>query len=421
MMQSQHLMKTMEQPRARPRPLALHLALQTLLFISSKAALPILSNGSLPWRPNLKNPAAALAGKLLNLPLEEFSEAIDREAERRLKEFSAGVLAYQNFDRGHDQEAPPVVWQQGQTRLLHYGAQQKTRKLSGAPVLVVPSLINRSNILDLTPERSLMRNFQAQGLDAYLIDWGEPADEPHPLGLDDYIAVRLSNMVDYLTDLRGCSIGLLGYCMGGLLALPIAQQKPEQVSALALMATPWDFHQPSAVQGNMILALRPQMEQIINIYQALPIDVLQAMFATLSPFQTTEKFRKFARLMEIDPGSERARLFVMVEDWLNDGVSLSGPVARECLFNWYGHNLPFKGEWRVADRPVRPDEVRQPTLCIVPAEDRIVPPESAKGLSRQLVNNEEWDLKAGHIGMVTSKRASQTLFEPLGAWFAEQV
>ena len=44
-------------------------------------------------------------------------------------------------------------------------------------VLVVPSLINRWEVLDLTAEKSLLRAMAAAGLRPYLVDWGTPNDE----------------------------------------------------------------------------------------------------------------------------------------------------------------------------------------------------------------------------------------------------
>ena len=63
----------------------------------------------------------------------------------------------------------------------------------------------------------------------------------------------------------------------------------------------------------------------------------------LDPFGVAAKYRAFARLRQ---DSERARLFVALEDWLNDGIPLAAPVARECMAGWYGGNTPARGAWR---------------------------------------------------------------------------
>jgi len=401
---------------ARPRPLALHLALQTVLRLSSKSALPSLKAGLLPWRPELRNQASELAKKLDSYSLEAISEAVDREVETRLREFAAGVGAYNDFERQPADDKSATIWRNGSTRLLHYSLGKTGRTKPGAPILAIPSLVNRSHILDLAPSRSVMRALADRGLDPYLIDWGEPGAEEKSFGLTEYVAGRLESALDHLGDRQGRRIGLLGYCMGGLLALALAQRKPKRVSAIALLATPWDFHQPNNARGAMIRALKPQFEHLIATHRGLPVDALQAMFLSFQPFRTVDKFRTFGKIAKSRPISEKTRLFVALEDWLNDGVPLSAGVARECLFGLYSDNNAVKGRWRVAGRPVRPGEVSQPALIVIPTDDRIVPPESARPLAGSLPNFECWDIETGHIGMVAGRGVSGKLHEPLGIW-----
>src|SRR3546814_12309737 len=85
----------------------------------------------------------------------------------------------------------------------------------------------------------------------------------------------------------------------------------------------------------------------------------------------------------------RASLCVAGEDWVNDGVPLAAPVARECLAGWYGRNGPARGAWHVAGRPVDPAEWRRPFLAVVPARDRIVPPPSAAALAASVPGAED--------------------------------
>src|SRR3546814_15658039 len=57
------------------------------------------------------------------------------------------------------------------------------------------------------------------------------------------------------------------------------------------------------------------------------------------------------------------------------------PVARECLGRWYGDNATARGQWRLAGCPVDPTQITLPTLCVIPAQDRIVPPALATALA----------------------------------------
>ena len=109
-------------------------------------------------------------------------------------------------------------------------------------------------------------------------------------------------------------------------------------------------------------------------------------------------------------------MFVALEDWLADGVPLAAPVATECLGGWYGENTPGRGTWEVAGLPVDPAALRLPTLIALPAQDRIVPPESAAALAALVPHAAVLRPKAGHVGMVAGAHARVELWDPLLHW-----
>jgi polyhydroxyalkanoate synthase subunit PhaC len=405
-------------PRQGPRPLALHLANATGAWTSSRAALPLLKSGLLPWRPEF-----ALQGGSLSLALsarlnpngpksDSIEAALDAELTRRAALFLDGVERYRRHPYRRDVADPPLLWQEGTTRLLDY------RPRGGPPVLVVPSLINRAYILDLAAGQSLLRYLADQGLRPLLIDWGAPGEEERRFDIGDYITRRLEPAAGIARQAAGgVAPAVLGYCMGGLLALALAARRPELVSALALLATPWRCHAERAEQARLLGVLA---EPIATSYAALgevPVDVLQALFAAQDPLLVLRKFSRFAEMAQ---DSAAALGFVALEDWLNDGVPLSIPVARECLGGWYGEDRPGRGRWQVGDKPIRPRDIEIPALVVVPAQDRIVPPATAAALADELPAAETWTPSLGHIGMVVARDAPSVVWEPLGAWLARE-
>lgn len=396
----------------QPQPVALHLALQTLTWLSSLGALNGLKSGSIPWRPALKKAAGELRKNLEKVDLLEFSSAVDAEARSRLIAFSDGVNRYGRHPRTPRPPEPPEFWRDGTTRVLDYGSGDQ----NAMPVLVVPSLINRGYILDLTEQRSLMRHLAAVGLRPFLVDWGEPGREERDFDLTNYICWRLEPIADEIFDATGQAPALLGYCMGGLLTLALAHRRPDRAAALAFLATPWDFHAGPKAPIRMLEAMAPGISAMIDQLGALPVDVLQAMFSSLDPYLTANKFRRFSALKE---NSDKARKFIALEDWLNDGVPLVGSVARECLIGWYVDNTPAKGAWRVDGEAVLPEHIKAPTLVVVPTGDHIVPPGSAAALADAIPGAERKMLAAGHIGMVAGGRAKTMLYKPLGRWLCK--
>ncbi|SCA55616.1 Poly-beta-hydroxybutyrate polymerase [Candidatus Terasakiella magnetica] len=360
------------------------------------------------WNPSLKNEADALLSEITSLPDEKFRAALDAEAYLRGLDFMNGVRAYHTHPYQRNLKDPAAIWAEGGSRLLDYGGPKD------APVLLcVPSLINKAYVLDLKKGRSFMRTMAKKGLRSFLLDWGDVGEAEKKMGLEDYILKRLHNAVEEVHRQTGRPVSLVGYCMGGVLTTAYAAMEPEKIERLVLLATPWDFQAENNPYVKAIQAAKPQLEQLIDYLGELPIDVIQSLFSALDPYRILQKFADFSKL---DPDSSEAKKFVALEDWVNDSVPLSGPLAKECLFDWYVENRPARGVWELDGHYIDPKEITCPTRLYIPANDRIVPPESAMALAKLIPNCEVKAVKSGHIGMVTGQNAAKSLYSPLAKW-----
>ena len=311
----------------------------------------------------------------------------------------AGIAAYRRHPYQRAVTEPAAIWTEGGSRLLDYGG-------GGPPVLFVPSLVNRAYVLDLAADNSMLRFLAQGGVRPLLLDWGWPDEAARGFTLTDYVAGRLERAIVSV----GAPVVLAGYCMGGLMALAAAGRRPELVTRLALLATPWDFWAGDAAASRRLGAMLPLLEPALAL-GTLPVDALQILFSLLEPGAVPAKYRDFGAR---DQGSARARRFVAIEDWLNDGVPLAAPVAREVIGGWYGRNTPLAGTWRIAGLPV--SVPRLPSFLAIPARDRIVPPGSAEALAGLLHDPVVVRPQAGHVGMVAGSGAKAKLWEALLAW-----
>ncbi|GAB5470652.1 MAG: alpha/beta fold hydrolase [Rhodospirillales bacterium] len=394
-----------EQARPGPRPRALHLATAIGAWQSSKLGLPLLkSDCALPLTPALEQ----LRQRVGAAPLPDLLQALDAEIAGRSDALARGLELYRQHPHRRQAQRRELVWRDGTTRLWDYGPDDCAR-----PLLLVPSLINRADILDLDAESGLCRWLATQGLRPFLVDWDAPAEAERAFTLTDYICGRLVPAADAVAAMTASRPTVLGYCLGGLLALGLAQQQEAKLAGLALLATPWDFHADPPVPPSQVRLAAQGLGPVIDQFGALPLDALQTLFFWLDPWQTIRKFMAFAGKDQDSPG---ARAFVALEDWLNDGVDLAAPVAREVLLGWYGENRPARGLWRLAGRPLLPEELTLPSLLIVPGADRIVPPASAGALAKVLTQAEVLQPAAGHIGMVVGSRAKRQVWAPLRDW-----
>jgi polyhydroxyalkanoate synthase len=347
-----------------------------------------------------------------------FERALHREIARRMDRLAEGVLAYRKHPVHRTLDNPPAVWSEGNTRLLDYGATHRTARARGVrAVLVVPSLINRWEVLDLTMEKSLLRALAAQGLRPYLVDWGTPDAEERRFDTTAYVA-RLERALAFVARRARRAPAVMGYCMGGTLTVALAARQPRRVAGLALLAAPWDFHADKTGHA-FLLSAGPLLARVADQVGELPVDILQTLFWSLDPWLAVKKFGRF---LGMDQQGSSAAEFVLLEDWLNEGAPLAGPTARECLVGLYGDNLPGTDKWMVGGKPVVPSKINVPSLVMIPSGDRIVPPLSAAALAepgRGLRRATRLDLPLGHIGMVVSGRAPELCWTPLMDWLKQ--
>ena len=312
-------------------------------------------------------------------------------APERMEKALAGLRRYQEAERPEVPAPPPAVAARLGAAVRDYGGE-------GPPVLFVPSLINPPSILDL-PGRSLLRWLAAQGgVRPLLLDWGWDVEARSALSVLGHVEEVLLPLVGAL----GTRPALVGYCLGGTMALAAAETLRVPT---AIVASPWHF---SGFPGES----RAVLEQLWRGSAAasarlgcLPMEVLQSAFWSLDPDRTVAKFEAFAEAAE---GSEEARAFVALEDWANDGPPLPHAAARELFEDLFGGNATGRGRWRPAD----PLALPCPLLDIISISDRIVPAASALGAPERL------ELVQGHVGMMVGGRAKAALWEPLAAWLS---
>lgn len=404
------LNRTAPKPLLRPHPLqrhrsALHMATTLSALLSLPSVWPNLKSvlpGSKPAAPQ----KLARLGEL-SARHPELAPYLMHEMARRARIFMNGVALYRDHPVQRPTEIAPVVWQSGTTRLRDYAP----HSLHAPVILVIPSLINRFTILDLQPQHSFLRTLALHGFRPLVVDWDRPDDMEKDFTLADYISQRLIPALQISAPER--PVHILGYCMGGVLALALAALCPARTRGLSLLAAPWDFHAGYEQIGQEGSALLEKLGPWLSTGDLLPAEVVQSVFTA---FQPLHAFRKFSSFATHDQSGVDAARFVLTEDWLNDGVPLTANVARECFGDWGVRNILAKGEWAIGGTCILPHKIAAPAYAVIPSRDRIVPPESAMPLARALPNATRQTPDMGHVALMASAHAPAKVWRPLIDW-----
>jgi polyhydroxyalkanoate synthase len=255
--------------------------------------------------------------------------------------------------------------------------------------VLVPSLINPPRILDLDREVSLAGAVARMGRRTLLLDWGK-SDERTELTVAGHVEKLLLPLLREL----GEPVALVGYCLGGTMAIAAANVAP--VERVVTLATPWNFARYPATSKRALQDMWQHSQTAAQALGALPMEVLQAAFWSLDPERTVRKFAEFGRL---DPAGDDARRFIELEEWANEGEPLPYPAARELVEELFGNDLPGSCRWQVAGRAVI-DRLAVPALHLTAERDLIAPPQT-------VASGDVIAIASGHVGMIVGSARQQ--------------
>ncbi|MEL6967348.1 MAG: alpha/beta fold hydrolase [Pseudomonadota bacterium] len=306
-----------------------------------------------------------------------------------------------------------TVFQIDKVRVLHYKPITK-KKANVPPILISYGLFGRQTMIDLQEDRSLVRNLLSEGVDVYVVDWGNPTRADQYLTLDDYIDLYLGSCVEHLVkENGGRPVTLFGICEGGTFATILAATRPELLAGLALAITPVDFHgDPENFwrgEGYLNSWIQNLSEEDVNLlidtFGMLPGEMTGAVFSSLTPISSMTKYN--IGLARMDGDKDAILNFLRMEKWIADRPDHPGEAGRQWLNQLYRENRLVKGTFELLGKPVDLSKIACPVLNIYALQDHIVPVSCSKALGTHVKEDlyEEIGFPGGHVGVFVSRKA----------------
>ncbi|WP_254533766.1 alpha/beta fold hydrolase [Natrinema gelatinilyticum] len=286
------------------------------------------------------------------------------------------------------------------------------------PVVLVSAIINRPYILDLQPDRSVVRRFLERGFEVYLVDWGSPSELDSSLGIDDYVGRYLSRCVDEVIGRVGCdSIHLFGYCTGGTLSAIFAALSPRRVHTLGLLAPVLNF---DADKGTFPLWEREESyspKRVADVYRNAPGTLLTFEFSLIAPFEyhLGRYLRLFDRLDDeayVDHVMRRLR-------WGFDSVDVPGRLYRQFLVDLYRENKLQTGRLTVEGKNVDVDAIDMPIVNVIGSADQFIPPEASLPFLDTTASEDIQviEFPTDHVGLSVGRASHEDLWPRVCEWF----
>lgn len=290
------------------------------------------------------------------------------------------------------------------------------------PVLLVPPLMMTAEVWDVSPGTSAVASLHGEGIDPWVVDFGDPGDEPGGLQrtLTDHV-LAVSDAVDRVRAATGRSVILGGYSQGGMFAYQVAAlRRGRDIDSLVTFGSPVDTTAPLPIPlpPDLVAQLASSLVNSGLLRRvSLPSWATRLGFNLLSPVKTVQGRIQF--LLELHDREallprERQRRYLDSEGW----TAYSGPAIAELLEQFVAHNRMVEGGFVIDDRLVTLADIDVPILTAVGTTDTIGHPDSVRAIRRAapLADVYELTLRSGHFGLVVGSKASRDTWPAVAAW-----
>ena len=319
-----------------------------------------------------------------------------------------------------DQLEKEVVMTIGKMKLLHYAPTVPARRQVKVPLLITYALVNRQYMLDLQPDRSVIKSFLDAGLDVYMIDWGYPTAEDMYLTLDDHINWYMDDCVDFIRkESKKDKINLLGVCQGGTFSTIYTALHQEKIKNLITLVVPIDF---SSNDGMLFRWSRfMNVDNLIEAYGGVvPGDVMNVAYLVLKPLTLT--MDKYVAMTDKWADKDYLTNFIRMEKWTFDSPAQAGATLSQFIKDMYQGNKLIKGELELGGNQVDLKSITIPVLCACADRDHLVPLSASEPLMDAIGSKDKTFLHfpTGHIGMFTSSRSRKEIIPGIIEWIKER-
>ncbi|MDF1662789.1 MAG: alpha/beta fold hydrolase [Planctomycetota bacterium] len=288
-----------------------------------------------------------------------------------------------------------------------------------APVLLIPSIINRAYIFDMPSDNgeTLVGALQSAGHSVYVIDWGEPRRLDAGLDLESYSVKLIKVAMDAVQrDSGATKIQLFGYCLGGTFALIAGAYRLPGIASIVALTTPVDFSHAGEL-NRLTAPEKLSVRDLMTGFPVIPGPMLWTAFQSLDPLGLTKKFRGFLSRCR---DKKFVKRFVQLETWLSDSVDMTGKVILDIVEKLYQRNALINGQLRMRGKTIQLEQGSVPVLNLIASKDHLVPAKSSLALKDYWGGPvEDKIFHGGHLGIAVGSKAPENMWSYAAEWLSQ--
>jgi polyhydroxyalkanoate synthase len=300
----------------------------------------------------------------------------------------------EHFIPGQDVAITPgkVVYRNHLIELLQYAPQTKT--VYKEPILIIPAWIMKYYILDLSPHNSLAGWLVSQGHTVFMVSWRNPGSKDRDLGLDDYHRLGAMGAINAISQIiPKTKINLMGYCLGGTLALIsaayMARENDRRLNSLSLLAAQGDFSEAGEL---MLFITESEVAFLKNMmWDKGYLDTKQMA----GSFQMLRSYDLIWSKMIHDYMSGAQRGMIDLLAWNSDATRMPYKMHSEYLEKLFLNNDFAAGRFSIEGQPIVIENIHLPTFAVSTEKDHVAPWRSVYKIHLMMNNDITFVLTAG--------------------------
>lgn len=266
-----------------------------------------------------------------------------------------------------------VVYRNPLLEVIHYEATTPT--VHKTPLVIVSPWINKFYVLDLNPQKSLVKYLTDQGFSVFITSWKNPDASMRDVSFDDYLLDGVVKIIDVAREISGADkVNLAAYCIGGtLVATYLAwanRQDPDHVpvESATLFTTLTDFARPGDIEVFIDEEGLSFIESIMARQGYLDGKELASSFRMLRPNSLIWNYWVGNYLLGETPTA------FDVLYWNMDSTRMPEAMHRFYLREMYWKNKLIEPDaLNIAGQPINLARIKQPLYMVSAEEDHIAP------------------------------------------------
>ncbi len=318
---------------------------------------------------------------------------------------------------------PSDIIDAGRTREVHRYQRVKGVRAKGLPTLLVPPLGSQAACFDLRRGLSLAEDLVSRGRPTYLVDYGPLKGDDGKVGIEHFINDVLPPATKAVSDdAGGRDVHLVGWCMGGLLAIgTTAVYDDLPIRSVAMIASPFDLSDHPILRPVQAIAKVTGGRIIGTALKAagsIPAPLVSLGFKATA---LTTYLKKPRTLWTRREDREFLGQVQAVDEIMNNMLAYPGRATLQVYQRMALRNELASGKVQGPNHMVDLANIRVPVMNVAGESDALVPAGAAHHVGTLLPNSPDVRLPlapGGHLGVLTGTKAPETTWAYLHDFLA---